>query len=402
MNRSRKQIVPAQAFTLIELLIVIAIVVLIVTLTVGSLMVLPTRARVRSTEGLISKLDMSLTHKLEAIQSRSATIPVTSVDVWLSGGSAQHAKMIALTRTLRQELPERFALSYPVPPNKPYPLHSPANNSAYPVLGDWSQIDLFNPFDSGGPNMNGPVQGTGELPTVARVFSAAMNEVVAKGTFATHDPKTTRAEALYLILAGSATGDSGVEFGPNEVDDTDSDGLKEFVDAFGKPIQFFLFPTHYTLPDASQLPKSNAHDPNQILTDSSAGGWWASAGDRRRPFERLFHSVSHPHYPYQTWLSPITSGTLPRSYGFRPLIISPGPDGALGLARGPGADGQPGAAGTDDDGVNGTDDIGELGWPGTDDELDLEHGVALRIANPSVEGYGQDQDNIDNLTLRAR
>ncbi len=35
--------------------------------------------------------------------------------------------------------------------------------------------------------------------------------------------------------------------------------------------------------------------------------------------------------------------------------------------RNVGADGGPGEAGTDDDGINGVDDDGERGWPGTDD-----------------------------------
>ncbi len=40
-----------------------------------------------------------------------------------------------------------------------------------------------------------------------------------------------------------------------------------------------------------------------------------------------------------------------------------------------GVDGRPGVAGTDDDGVNGTDDIGELGWPGSDDVANSRLGV---------------------------
>ena len=48
---------------------------------------------------------------------------------------------------------------------------------------------------------------------------------------------------------------------------------------------------------------------------------------------------------------PGTSGVAP----YRPNLIYLGPDGL------------PGDAGVDDDGVNGIDDAGELGWPGTDD-----------------------------------
>lgn len=406
----RARLLVRRSFTLVEVLVVIAIIALIATISIGALMVMPQRAKVRATEALIAKLDVLITQKIEAIQKRQANIAVTSVDMWLAGNDLQRAKVIAITRVMRQELPERFALSYPAPPNKPFPLHGPANNANFPVLGDWSQIDLSGSLDSGGPAMAGPSQLPVELPTASRLFAAAMKEVVAQGSFARHDPKATRAEALYLIITGSGSGDAGAEFGPNEVGDTDFDGLKEFLDAFGNPIQFFLFPTHYTSAGANRVPKSNSNDSGQLLTQlppavsSPPPTWWSNVGafDRRTPFERLFHSVSQPCVPFLAWRSSIPTGMQPRSYGYFPMIISAGPDGGFGLALGPGADGQPGGAGTDDDGKNGTDDIGELGWPGTDDNQDIEFGAALRISNPAVEGYGQDLDNVDNHTLRAR
>ena len=57
-----------------------------------------------------------------------------------------------------------------------------------------------------------------------------------------------------------------------------------------------------------------------------------------------------------------------------------------------GADGAPGEAGTDDDGINGADDAGEIGWPGTDDfgnrfgEKSVEFCHGLRSAATAIPG----------------
>jgi len=49
-----------------------------------------------------------------------------------------------------------------------------------------------------------------------------------------------------------------------------------------------------------------------------------------------------------------------------------------------GADGQPGVAGIDDDGVNGTDDAGEQGWLGSDDEIPLRGiRISIRYLDPA-------------------
>ena len=55
------------------------------------------------------------------------------------------------------------------------------------------------------------------------------------------------AELLYLIIEDSQlNGSSAIElFGASEVADTDGDGLKEFVDGFGAPIQWIRWPTGF-------------------------------------------------------------------------------------------------------------------------------------------------------------
>jgi len=69
------------------------------------------------------------------------------------------------------------------------------------------------------------------------------------GFKATHTHATARAEMLYAILVEGAGPWGSVfnrdDFSDREVQDTDGDGLPEFVDAWGQPLQFFRWPVLY-------------------------------------------------------------------------------------------------------------------------------------------------------------
>src|SRR5436309_706702 len=69
-------------FTLVELLVVVAIVALIATLSIGALMMVPERARVRGTEALIKKLDGRLAQKLEAFDQQRQSLKSYPADQW--------------------------------------------------------------------------------------------------------------------------------------------------------------------------------------------------------------------------------------------------------------------------------------------------------------------------------
>ena len=64
-----------------------------------------------------------------------------------------------------------------------------------------------------------------------------------------HTHATARAEMLYAILVEGAGPWGSVfnadDFSDREVKDTDGDGLPEFVDAWGQPLQFFRWPVLY-------------------------------------------------------------------------------------------------------------------------------------------------------------
>src|SRR5262249_21754273 len=155
--------------------------------------------------------------------------------------------VIATIRTMRQTFPE-FFFRDPSRLSDAFDNDGDGvlNNIEEEVAGDWNPINL-TPF--GGPGPNGA-----ELPPAATAYLAHIKRAFAQHPrffWSQPNPATTRAECLYMILTamgGSGAGVEGETFSPGDVADTDGDGLPEFVDKWGNPIQFFLWPTHYDSP----------------------------------------------------------------------------------------------------------------------------------------------------------
>jgi len=204
-------------------------------------------------------------------------------------------------------------------------------------------------------------------------------------SFASHTHVTARSEMLYAIIVES-TGPYGStmtrdDFAANQVGDTDGDGLPEFLDAWGNPLQFFRWPVLYhsdsqkgmyappipTSCPGSPLvgpfngifePREQAQlDPNQTLM---APSWWSSSinyGTGGTPagsplsgsagsgtmapsgalgFQNFFHLLVEPLTASQgaspcTYWDRGTTFYQRRSFFTRPLILSAGPDGVYGV-----------------------------------------------------------------------
>ncbi|WP_206107865.1 type II secretion system protein [Paludisphaera rhizosphaerae] len=201
----------------------------------------------------------------------------------------------------------------------------------------------------------------------------------------THD--TARSEMLYALLVegqgllGSIF--NADDFSDREVKDTDGDGLPEFVDAWGKPLQFYRWPTLYHSdtqrgqrigPDLTntsaplvflrpfdstfETREQNPLDPNQSLT---APAFWLSTQNQGYPpllagsigakgaptyssggvaaFEWFFHRLTEPmeYYVPDPTVSKYWDRANSASFGYRrafftkPLILSGGPDGTPGV-----------------------------------------------------------------------
>ncbi len=211
----------------------------------------------------------------------------------------------------------------------------------------------------------------------------AGNHSQVLSNLAAHKHNTARAETLYAILV-EGVGPLGAffnrdDFSDKEVRDTDGDGLPEFVDAWGQPIQFFRWPLLYHTDtqrgqvvdywDYTQTPavsspielfnppyrtvfearEQDPFDPNQLLV---APAWWAAAQNTQYPlaftgtagslggsggvvgFEAFFHRLTEPvshngNYAYY-W----DRGTIfpnRRAFFSKPLILSSGFDQQLGV-----------------------------------------------------------------------
>jgi prepilin-type N-terminal cleavage/methylation domain-containing protein len=99
----------------------------------------------------------------------------------------------------------------------------------------------FDGIDNDG---NGYVDDWGE-----GVNSTNQSQVVSRLNAHLLHPETARAEVLYAILV-EGVGPLGSffnrdDFTDAQVKDTDGDGLPEFVDAWGQPLQFFRWPVLY-------------------------------------------------------------------------------------------------------------------------------------------------------------
>ncbi len=198
-------------------------------------------------------------------------------------------------------------------------------------------------------------------PTGVRMISLSQ---LIQNRLAAHTHKTARSEMLYAILVEGrgplGTVFSRDQFTDREVQDTDGDGLPEFVDAWGEPLQFYRWPIFFQ----SDLQKGASPyntvierreqdplDPNQQLI---APSWWSSynatnsylgnsssfMSTAAMMFQSYFHLLVDPNYPNY-------SGALPspflwdrgslypqrRAFYSKFLILSGGLDKTAGVPR---------------------------------------------------------------------
>lgn len=174
-----------------------------------------------------------------------------------------------------------------------------------------------------------------------------------------HNRATESAALLYWILTNSEVyGVAPVdesEFSSAEVQDSDGDGLKEFVDGWGRPLRFYRWPTHLIRPgDGSSVGAG-------LIADSSAPGGVGFAPINRQlagliwsglpaaptvagELDPLARDPDDPTGQVYRWASNLTGSVTPTAalttvqnffgtpntyHAF--LIISAGPDGVLGM-----------------------------------------------------------------------
>jgi prepilin-type N-terminal cleavage/methylation domain-containing protein len=429
------QPVVRRGFTLTELMVVIVIISIIITFLLVAAQDSRRRAEEAATLALIVKLEGGINDRLEALlQTRPDpnNAHMYMASVWYNNTSpppvltsSPRAQVIAWYDFLKSELPDVFFVQNLNPGSLQYPLNFAFSQNGYPGttidahgLGNFmlpignSVANVF-PTQLGDGNLSNTV-GTGIYG--ASYFAAAGiyknlgyspagydgvdnngnglidewgegGNPTALANLAAHKHHTARSEMLYAILVEGVGPLGSVfnrdDFSDREVKDTDGDGLPEFVDAWGQPLQFFRWPLMYhtdtqravviDFADLTTIPPTPNHlevinppyrtvfeareqdalDPNQQLM---APQWWSNSGAGANgfspfatlggpagslgasggvmAFEYFFHRLTEP--VVHTGASAFywdrgASYPARRAFFTRPLIVSSGPDRTLGI-----------------------------------------------------------------------
>lgn len=143
-----------------------------------------------------------------------------------------------------------------------------------------------------------------------------------------HDPVTESAEALYHVLVEreviGAAGVQPTDFLSHEVGDTDGDGRMEFLDGWGRPLRFYRWPTRLVKPDGASVNMAAA----ALLISGTTPDMLA-----QDPDDPLGELLGSPRYHGNAALFEAELHT-PDTF-HRPLVVSAGPDGELGLHEPP-------------------------------------------------------------------
>jgi hypothetical protein len=233
------------------MLVVIVILTMLAGMVMFAIRGAQESARQSKTKATIQKLDSIVAELYESYHIRRVPINTSG----MAPLAAARARLYALRDIMRMEMPER--------------------------LSDITQMPLFLPA----------------VPTLCQAYRARLN--AASGPVGPNAP----AECLYMIVTLAGGEDARSQFTPDEVGDTDGNGLPEFIDGWGRPIFFLRWAPGFNDSDCQcniradldrQLADREYHDP----FDPQRVDNWA---------------VNRP------------------AWGLVPLIFSAGPDGQLGV-----------------------------------------------------------------------
>jgi prepilin-type N-terminal cleavage/methylation domain-containing protein len=406
-------------FTLVELLIVIAIIAVLMGLSLSVMSGLTSQAEQEATNATIRKLDGLLQQRMEAFY-RAFTGPRKNAAVDIVSGllarqeifgvREEVKEIIAKKRLFRFEFPQRFAEraieEHGSNFDSPRPQVSLTIGTQTIYLPNSIFFAIAAPAARQRLTEKPTTEGGSANPTPAEVLAEANR------AFSQHRPETESAELLYFALTSSTSyGVPQVDtdyFTNREVADTDGDGLPEFIDAWGFPLRYYRWPTRLidrNAPFPFQPVLSDPNDPTDIRTPN--GGQRQIIGQERQIATTLMKALASP--PVM-----MPNGTIPRDM----LLIDPDdPVGRLysELERLDGTNGKPLLRAFFSEGTETPADVSDdyhtpdtfhaplIVSPGPDEALGLyePNDFANRgvLAQPS--DYEALLDNISNLNRRA-
>ena len=313
MHNKNKRI--SQAFTLVELLTVITIIGLMSGMFLIAYQGAAQESNAQKTRTTIQKISDILNSRMEEYSSYPLVLKTpfgTPLPSSVTPILATDSKTLLLERARLLCLRELIAMEMPDNPDD------------LKWSDKWGSSLTMSTFLNGVPRVIPTGLAAGGSPYFvqnkpsSRVFGLARK---LSGTNGQPIPGwqtvNANAELLYLIIEDSdIDGSSAIEmFGASEIRDSDNDGLKEFVDAYGRPIQWIRWPTGY---EGIARYHPDMLDPG-IITGSGASLKVTIESD---PLDRM---AADPGYV------PGLAASLVPGPGAFPLVMSAGLDGQLGI-----------------------------------------------------------------------
>jgi prepilin-type N-terminal cleavage/methylation domain-containing protein len=202
-----------RGFTLTELMIVMAIISILAGLGFSAFTGATQLAREQRTGAMINKIDQLISERYEGYRTRAVPIKVPA---GTNPRPAAYLRLRALRELMRMELPDRIS-------------------------------DIINQATSPPSPRATVTPGVANVALQRSYYRMAVRSVGSPANLANWTTTNEGAECLYLIIATMRDGDKSAldYFGPDEIGDTDEDGMNEILDGWGTPIQFLRWPAGY-------------------------------------------------------------------------------------------------------------------------------------------------------------
>lgn len=226
-----------RGFTLTELMIVIMIIGIMAGLALSAISAAAELAREQRTRAILAKLDQLIMDKYEAYRTRAVPLSLsmrrpTDPNDQTPQRTASMNRLTGIRELMRLELPDRIS-----------------DLCNVNELGDLGAATSDGNFYLDFPNFTTQAQATNirSIPSVTRAYKRHVQRVVnyersirPANTYNGWSVQHQGSECLFLILSQIHDGDkhSVDYFYPEEIGDTDGDGMKEILDGWGQPIEF--------------------------------------------------------------------------------------------------------------------------------------------------------------------
>jgi prepilin-type N-terminal cleavage/methylation domain-containing protein len=281
-----KQLQNPRGFTLIELLMVIAIIGIMLTMSLVVMFGITDQASEEATNSTIQKVNRLLELRIDSFNRAFPGNSAQWEAAFISHIAREVANREGVPQARVEALLKRFAEGSPVwqilAKKASYrfefpqrmeeilagaPFNNDSNTNAIPdtlelkLLRPTAEQQLRDGYDGIPPN---PSPSVGDITTRMNALWAIHNG----------NRTTESSELLYFFLFHSGNfGSAEVsrdEFTEKEIADTDGDGLREFVDAWGQPLRFYRWPTRLidpSLPLGAFAPNfATENDPTDLMT----------------------------------------------------------------------------------------------------------------------------------------